>query len=267
MFGILKVSIFILGVISISTFAQQIESLQLRAGLLEGISESNFSYKLIEFNTNGKHRMFTMNITSAFKKVKFRPFTDNDINCDISECIINIANQQNSNDNIRLIITPFLDDYFKVIEISTNRDGQPIYTETYQLDKQKNQSTVREFVHMYKNRMESLQSINHNEFYGFWIGILNIDGKPELLSFEAHPDNTSHFVRFVNGHSFINKTSFTPANVTKVGNIIDIQTDHTTFANKLLIHKNNSVLEGYMYSTHKGTTLQKGMFRLYRIKE
>lgn len=254
-------------VVSMSTFAQQAEPLQLKEGLFEGISESVFSYKLIEFNSNGKHRLFSFNITSAFEKAKFRPFTENDINCDISECIINIANQHNANENTRLIITPFLYDSFKVIEISTNRYGQPIYTETYQLDKQNNQSTVREFIHMYKARMESLKSINRSEFYGFWIGVLNIDEKPELLTFEAHPENTSHFVRFINGSSITNRTSFMPADVTKAGDILKIETSHATFANKLLIHKSDSVLEGYMYSAHKGTTLQKGMFRLYRIKE
>ena len=266
MFGILKISVLFVSVICFSTFAKQVDSLQLKAGLLEGINESDFSYKLIEFNSNGQHRLLTLKITSAFEKVKFRPFTDDDINCSISECIINIANQNNSNENTRLIITPYLDDSFNVIEISTNLDGQPIYTETYQLDKQQNNSTAREFIHMYKDRIESLKLISNNEFYGFWVGVLNINGKPELLSFEAHPDKTSYFIRFVNGKSFTNKTSFSPAGVKKTDDMINITTDHRSFANKLLIHKNNSVLEGYMYSIHKGVTLQTGIFRLYRIK-
>jgi hypothetical protein len=267
MFDFIKVSLFLLSLTPFSNVARTVEPLQLKEGLLEGISESDFTYKLFEFNANGQHRMFTLKITSAFKKVKSRAFTDNDINCDITECVINIANESNSNSNTRLIVTPYLADSFKVIEMSTNQNGQAIYTATYQLDKQKKKSTVREFMHMYKGRMESLKLINQNEFYGFWLGVLNIDGKPELLSFESHPDKTSHFVRFVNGESFTNKTSFTQGTVTKGVSIIEIETDHPTFANKLLIHKNKSVLEGYMYSTYKGTTLQRGLFRLYRIKD
>ncbi|MDT0603192.1 methionine sulfoxide reductase [Thalassotalea castellviae] len=267
MFNFIRVSIFFVAVIFFSNDAWPIEPLKLKAGLLEGISESDFSYKLIEFNANGQHRMFTLKIASAFRKVKFRAFSDHDINCDITACVINIVNEHNPNENTRLIMTPHLDNALQVMEMSTDHNGQAIFTQTYQLDKQQKQSTVREFVHMYKDRLESLTSIRQNEFYGFWIGVLNIDGKPELLSFEAHPDKTSHFVRFVNGESFTNKASFTPANVSKVGSLIEIETDHLTFANKLLIHKHNAVLEGYMYSTYKGTTLQKGVFRLYRIKQ
>lgn len=267
MFDILKVYVLFFSLMAVNAFAQKVEPLQLKAGLLEGISESNFTYKLIEFNSNGQHRMFTLKIASAFKKVKFRPFTDNDINCSTSECIITIKNQQNPNENTRLIIAPYLDDYFKVTEISTNQNGRTVFTETYQLDKQEKQSTVREFIGMYKERLESLISMSKNGIYGFWLGVLNIDGKPELLSLEMHPNKTSHFIRFINGHSFINKTSFTPNDITETDDVINIQTDHPTFANRLLIHQHNSVLEGYMYSTHKGITLQTGMFRLYRIKD
>ena len=263
----IKVSLFLWCIISFTNVARSVEPLAMKVGLFEGINESDFSYKLFEFNANGQHRMFTLNIISAFKKVKFRAFTDDDINCGIAECVINIINESNPSSNTRLIMTPYLGDSFKVIEISTNLNGQAIYTETYQLDIQKKQSTAREFIDMYKDRMVSLKSISQHEFYGFWLGVLNIDGKPELISFEAHPDKSSHFIRFVNGQSFTNKTSFTPANVINAGSMIEIETDHATFANKLLIHKSNSVLEGYMYSSHKGTTLQKGMFRLYRIKD
>jgi len=267
MLGILKIGILSLCLFVFNIFAAQIEPLKIKAGLLEGINELDFTYKLIEFNADGKHRMFTLGITSAFSKMKFRQFSDDDINCNISECTINITNQQNPDDNTRLIIAPYLDKYFKVIEISTNQYGQPIFTQSYQLDKQKNTSTVREFLNMNGKRMGSLKSIPKNEFYGFWLGILNIDGKPELLSLEAHPDSTSYFIRFVNGQSVTNKTTFTPDNVTKKGDVIYITTEHKTFANKLLIHNSNSVLEGYMYSSHKGVTLQKGSFRLYRMKE
>jgi len=237
MFGFLKFCILLVGAIAFNTFAQQGKSLQLKAGLWEGIAESDFSYKLLEINANGQHRILNLNITSAFKKVKFTPFTDSNIECAISECIINITNQNNPDENKRLLISLYLDTSFKVIEISTNQEGEPIFTQTYQLDKQHGQSTARQFIRQYKKRMKSLSLIDKDSYYGFWLGVLNVNGKPELLSFEAHPDNTSQFTRFANGHSFTNKISFTPDNVTKVGNIlnIDIKTDKAMFANKLLI--------------------------------
>lgn len=262
-----NISVFLLGLLTFNTFSQETNLFQLKTGLLEGVSESSFSYKLVEFNDNGQHRMFNLNITSAFKKGEARSFSDSDINCSISECIINISNNSNLDGNTRLIITPYLNDYFKVIEIQTDKDGKAILSETYQLDKQKNQSTPRKFVDMYKGRIESLNSIDKTDIYGFWLGVLNIDDIAELISIEINPDSRSRFVRFVNGSNIINDTYFTPANITKVGDVINIQTEHPTFANKILLHQNNSVLEGYMYSTHKGVTLQKGVFRLYRMRK
>lgn len=266
--SIFTISLLFLGLITLNVTAQKLEPLQLKAGLLEGINESNYSYKLIEFNTNGKHRIFSLSIVNGFTAGKLKSFTDNDINCNTSECIINIINDKNVNENTRLIITPYLDSHFNVIENYTNNDGQVIYSEAYQLRKQKNKSTVREFIDMYKERIDSLKAINKDDIYGFWLGILNIDGKPELMTLEIHPNDKSHLVRFINGNSVTHKTSFSPSNIRRGKDIIEIQTENITFANKILIHKSdNAVLEGYMYSSYKNATLGKGMFRLYRMKE
>lgn len=265
MFGMAKVLLLCMSLIALTTVAQQVEPIVLKSGLWEGIVDSDFSYRLIEINDNGQHRLFNLKITSGFRWGDIKPFTNNDIKCSASECIITIANSTNFKKQTRIIIVPYLNDSFRVIEIATNELSQPITSDSYQLDKQQNKSTVIEFIDMYHQRLDSLLAMSRNNFYGLWLGVLTLDGKKELAVLEAYPDKTSYFVRFVNGASFVNKTSFSPEDINETADDLIITTKHKLFANKLLIHRSNIELAGYMYSTSNGITHQRGVFRLYRL--
>ncbi len=264
MLGYIKSFSLIFSLLTYTVFANEIKNLELKPGLWEGIRQIDGVYKLIEINSNGQHRMFNLNIRSAFKKRQFRTFDNDDIDCTTSECVITITHP--NNDISRHIISPYIENSFKVLEVATNQLGKPVFSQTYQLDKQEKQSTVREFMQMYKKQIESLRSTDEDGINGFWLGILVINEKPELLAVEIHPNSTSHFVRFVNGQSFVNSTSFEPEDIEEIDDVIRIKTKHLTFANKLILHKGKGMLRGYMYSTHKGVTIEKGTFQLTRVK-
>lgn len=260
-----KIVLFILFLLSFNTVSQEVEPVHLPVGLWEGIDQ--YQYKLLEINADGQHKLFKLNIASGFSKGTRLLFTDNDIKCNETECAITILKANQNNDIDRLLITPYLDTSFNVLEINADPLGKPVLTSTYQLDKQNNQSTPREFIQKYKKRIKALTAINNGDIYGFWIGVLMLDKKPELISLEIHPDKTSYFVRFINGgHSEI-KASFEPEKMTILDSTIHVETNQLTFANKLIIHQlNKGMLSGYMYSVYKGHALENGQFSLFRLK-
>ncbi len=261
----LKAIALICVLFSIGVLAQPVKLLNLKHGLWEGINSNLGQYNILELSEDGQHRFFNVNIATAFKKTKVMTFSDENISCTNLECTININDR--SGEITRLIISPYLESSFKVLEINADAEGQPIFTQTYQLDQNNEQSTVRAFIKKYRHKIEYLTEIKSDGIYGFWLGILIMDGKPELLSFEVHPDTKSHFTRFINGQSYVNKASFLPEKVIIDQEVIYIETEHPTFANKLIVHQlSKGMLSGHMYSIHKGHTLQTGKFSLMRVR-
>jgi len=250
---------------SISISAQPAEPLQLKSGLWEGINSDSWDYNLLELDPDGKHRFFNLNIPSAFQKGRVWNFSDEQIICTNAECIINI--DKKTRGSTRLIISPYIETSFKVLEINIDADGVPIFTRTYQLDQKKAPSTVRSFIDSHRNRLESLKEIQSDGIYGFWLGILWLNDKPELISLEVHPDKKSKLVRFINGQSYINESAFLPENVIVEQAVITIATEPGSFTSKLIINQlSDKQLNGYMYSTIRGKAVQTGNFSLSRMR-
>lgn len=231
----------------------------------EGINSTTFHYNILELNAEGHHRFINASVVTALKKVKTLKFNDQDIACTNFECIINITTANNK--ITRLIISPYLETSLKVLEINADSDGRPIYTEIYQLDFALESSTVKNFIRIYSERIESLKTLKSDGIYGFWLGILIKDYKPELITFEVHPDKKSHFTLFINGENYVNTTFFPPEKLIIKQDVVYIDTVHPTFANKLIVNQlSRSQLSGYMYSVIKGQTLETGKFSLMRMR-
>ena len=255
----------LLTLLSVSSTCHSTGTLKLKAGLWEGINSNVWEYNILDLGADGHHRYFRAHIASAFEEVKFLKFSDKQITCSSTECTINIVKKNQA--IIRLIITPYLEESFKVLEINANQAGQPVFTQTYQLDSKQERSTVRSFLKSYKGRLASLKEDQSDGIYGFWLGVLELDNKPELISLEVYPDKKSKFSYFVNGSNTIIETRFLPEKMTIDQSLIDIETDHTTFANKILINQlSKSQLSGYMYSVYKGSSLQTGKLSLIRVR-
>jgi hypothetical protein len=243
------------------------QNLQLKPGLWEGIYKDHFDYNILEINENSEHRLIIAKIGSAFQSNEQISFTNDEIQCTNIHCTIKLVSPNKEHLKITLILSPYLEDSFEVLEIYSNTDSNLVISKTYRLEKQTGQSTVRTFMKKYSSKIKALSAIEKSGLYGFWVGLLNLDAKQELVSIEFYPDKKSHFARFINGDNGVISTSFMPNNITIKDNVLEITTNHPTFANKLLIHKNNRELKGYMYSTHKGTTLETGSFKLYRFEK
>jgi hypothetical protein len=258
------VSLYIL--LSISVSAQTVELLELKTGVWEGIISKYLQYNILELNDDGNHRFSKVHILSGSSNVL--NFTDEQIICTISECIINITEE--NNEITRLIISPMLETSFNVLQINADPVGKPIITEIYQLDQVIGVPTVvlvSHFIKTNRDRLESLKNIRSDDVYGFWLGVLIKDDKPELLTFEVHPETESYFTLFSNGNKDILRVPFDPKNIKVDQDVIYIDTEHPTFANKLIVHQlKKDMLSGYMYSLHKGHTLQTAKFSLMRME-
>jgi hypothetical protein len=252
-----------------TAFAENTPGLTLGSGLWEGISETNgTNYYLLQLNDNGEHKLFIANLASAFRYVKQMPFDNNDINCTPSECIISVPYPSEQNTNLRLIVTPNSSDSFKVLEMYIDDQNKPRLAATYQLDKKNGKSTVREFIERYRERLIALEEKFSNELYGVWIGVADIRGKKQLVVLNYKLDEQSEFVLMINGSDLINKTHFNKSNVSLVDGVTQISTTHTTFANQIILHQlATSMLQGHLYSYHKGQALEPADFKLYRVKK
>lgn len=240
------------------------ENLKLTPGLWHGIYKNNFEYNVLEIKENGEHRLIIANIASAFHRNKSIAFNNNDIKCSRLNCTIKLISPNKEHLQFTLILSRFLDNSFEVLEIYSNAEDNFVMSKTYRLEKQERQSTVHTFIDKYRSKIDKLATIEKSGLYGFWIGLLNLDGNQKLASIEFHPNKESYFNYFISDG--IVSTTFMPQDIKEKDNVLEITTSNPLFANKLIIHKDNRELKGYMYSNHKGTTLQTGSFKLYRFE-
>lgn len=240
------------------------ENLKLTQGLWQGIYKNSFEYNVLEIKENGEHRLIIANIASAFHRNKSIAFNNNDIKCSRLNCTITLISPNKEHLQFTLILSRFLDNSFEVLEIYSNAEDDFVMSKTYRLEKQELQSTVHTFIDKYRSKIDKLATIEKSGLYGFWIGLLNLDGNQKLASIEFHPNKESYFNYFISDG--IVSTTFMPQDIKEKDNVLEITTSNPLFANKLIIHKDNRELKGYMYSNHKGTTLQTGSFKLYRFE-
>lgn len=239
--------------------------LSLSPGLWEGIDESGFTYKLFQINEDGQHYLFEASIGSTFKHISRLPFANNDIECTHLHCKITLPSNEEGYSR-HLILSPYMDTDFKVLESTTGEDDKPILTTTYQLDIQKGQSTVRNFMDTYRGTIEELANAATNDIYGLWVGIMRINSGNELMSIEIYPNKKGRLVRFINGSSLTNQTDFNPEDIHEEGDVYTVDTSHPTFANSLVFTLPiSNTLKGYTYSIYKGHSLEDATFLLYRV--
>jgi hypothetical protein len=90
-----------------------------------------------------------------------------------------------------------------------------------------------------------------------------IRGKKQLVVLDYKLDEQSEFVLIINGSDLINKTHFNKSNVSLVDGVTQISTTHATFANQIIVHQfATNMLQGNLYSYHKGQALEPADFKL-----
>ncbi|WP_448553628.1 hypothetical protein [Thalassotalea montiporae] len=243
------------------------KDVSLKPGLYEGISEHEFV--LLQLNENGNHKIFKMNIPSAFQHGKQRDFSEQNIHCDQLRCLITFDTE--GTDYIDyLSLAPEYEDSSNVMvfEQTKSRAGEPMVSRAYQLSYQKNRSTIREYWSKYRETIDKLLALPEQGIYGLWVGTIRKDDKVELLSLAVYPDQPSTLTKFFLGMGITNETSFEPQQLVKENGAYRIQTSHPSFANQLLlVPMYENALNGYAFHTAKTHSWIDGSFQLYRVKE
>ena len=125
----------------------------------------------------------------------------------------------------------------------------------------------REFIEKFKYRISSLDENSNDDLTGFWVGVLDIRDKLQLVILDVQQDKKSEFVLMLNGVSGTNETYFNEEDILVDQNIITISTSYKTFANQIILYRvSNNMLYGYLYSYHKGQVLEPTSFQLIRVR-
>lgn len=240
----------------------------LQPGLYEGIDDEGY-FQVLEIKADAPHRLVISNSYQAFRHGLVVEFAAEEVSCSASECIFDTRNPQLPQERIRLLITPLLDVNLKILRLHNDSNsknllsyGATLYRQTERL------STILRFIEQNRDRLQTLPASYNNELEGFWVGILKIDNREDLVKLELNLNGRSRFVRYISGSTLTNETEFEPAQIHVDGVTIRIKTSNPTFANQLFIVSSGADgLQGFMYSEHQGHTLQSGSFRLLRQRQ
>lgn len=249
--------------------AEEGDVLKLNSGLWEGISETaGDKYYLLQINENGEHQLFDTLLSSAFKKYRTHPFTNDNIACDYIQCTLSITNTYDKTANFRLIVTPHLSDSLNVLEINVDKNNKPILTQSYQLDKKKGKSKVREFVAKYRERIDSLDDSQSDNLLGLWIGISDFRDKRQLAVLDVKEDGKSEYVLMLNGSSSTNAAHFQYEDILVEQNVTTISAMGGLFPKQISLHyQTPNTIVGNTYSYHNEHLIEHSSFRLVRIKK
>lgn len=243
--------------------------MQLPFGLWEGISSDKMSYQLLEISDKGQHRFISTSLSNGFKHGISYSFNDEQVKCSSSECTVDTVHPQRPDEHLRLILTPYLDDQFTVLQIPRDQNGKPFLTEHYRLNKQTKKSTVRRFLETRVQQLKELKPASEGEMDGVWIGVMNSwEGAADMVLLEFHSQQMSSITRYINGTDYTHVATFKPEDVSKRGEHFLIQATHPIQEThrELTLHRNgDSFIEGYWSDSLRGYTSYAGSFRLYRL--
>lgn len=242
-------------------------------GLYEGVNAQGWLFEQLQINEQPPHALVRFSIVDAFTSGSVVEFSEEQLQCSASECILDVVNPNWSDSRIRLIITPQFDQGLRVLDITTHQEGKALSSNSYLLLKQAGESTVKRFteqhIAFYKQFFEHNVRTDEAQdgHYGPWLGILEQDEKRDLVFLEFNKTGRSRFMRYVTGTAYTDEAFFEAGKINEAGNILFIRTSHNVFANKVLLHRNSaSMINGYLFSELQGNLVQPSTFKLRRFE-
>lgn len=263
----MRISLLLLFITLFSLGSRSIAStMELAAGLWEGISEDRLTFRLLEINQSGEHNFIEVFIPGGLKKMRRTTFTNDDIRCTENRCTIKTIIEIDV--NLTLTLSPYLDNDFKVLEASY-RGEESYISQTYQLVKQNAKSTPRKFVENRKQIILEAEQITEDPPFGTWIGVMQYLDKPELALLQLKENEQGSLRVYRKGDSAFNEVQslFSADDIRIDDRVIEIEASHTTFASKIILFvQTDSMISGYTYALHKGYPAAMGTINLHRIE-
>lgn len=248
------------------TYAKDASELISQPGLWEGVNHENQNFKLLKFNENGKHFLFSLRMISGLQEFQKIPFSTKDVQCTSSECSINFPYSKRYKASKRLILTPHTISGFHVIEMERDENKNVIFSTTYQLQPQKNQSTAHNFLDKFHHRLAEFKKYDNTD-EGLWIGTAFVNNTYRLLILELYRDKKTTLFEYFNGSNDVLTEDFEPENSEFVNNNINlIIQDGRVLKTLNLYNSNNFMLQGYFISTIDNELLRNVKIELYKLK-
>ena len=248
------------------TYAKNASELISQPGLWEGVSHENQNFKLLKFNADGKHFLFSLRMISGLQEFQKIPFSTKDVQCTSSECSINFPYSKRYKASKRLILTPHTVSGFHVIEMERDENKNVLLSTTYQLQPQKNQSTARNFLDKFHHRFAEFKKYDNTD-EGLWIGTAFVNNTYRLLILELYRDKKSTLLEYYNGSNSVLTEEFESENSEFVNNNINlIIRDDRALKTLNVYNINNFMLQGYYTSTIDGVLLRNVKIELYKLK-
>jgi len=241
-------------------------TMELPAGLWEGISEDEFMFRLLQINENGEHSLFEIVIPGGLKKMRRTSFTNDDIVCIENRCTIKTIIENGVTRTITL--SPNLESDLQVLE-SSYKGKESYVSYTYQLIKQEAKSTPRKFLEKRGQLIANAEQNTTEHPFGTWIGVMQYLDRPELALLQLNEDEQGSLRVYRKGSKTFNEvqSSFSANNISIDGKVIEIEASHTTFASKIMLFvQTDNMISGFTYAIHKGHPVATGAITLHRIE-
>ncbi|MEC8418667.1 MAG: hypothetical protein VXZ36_12690 [Pseudomonadota bacterium] len=241
-------------------------TMELPAGLWEGISEDESMFRLLQINENGEHSLFEIVIPGGLKKMRRTSFTNDDIVCIENRCTIKTIIEDDVTRTITL--SPYLDADLQALE-SSYKGEESYVSYTYQLIKQEANSTPRKFLEKRGQLIANAEQNTTEHPFGTWIGVMQYLDRPELALLQLNEDEQGSLRVYRKGSKTFNEaqSSFSANNISIDGKVIEIEASHTTFASKIMLFvQTDNMISGFTYAIHKGYPVAMGAITLHRIE-
>ena len=241
-------------------------TMELPAGLWEGISEDESMFRLLQINENGEHSLFEIVIPGGLKKMRRTSFTNDDIVCIENRCTIKTIIEDDVTRTITL--SPYLDADLQALE-SSYKGEESYVSYTYQLIKQEAKSTPRKFLEKRGQLIANAEQNTTEHPFGTWIGVMQYLDRPELALLQLNEDEQGSLRVYRKGSKTFNEaqSSFSANNISIDGKVIEIEASHTTFASKIMLFvQTDNMISGFTYAIHKGYPVAMGAITLHRIE-
>lgn len=175
----------------------QAKSHSLTLGLWEGITNSPVAkYVFLQIGAKGKHVIYYGNLSSQLQKGNRRFFTDSEIQCVKESCKIELLDKDGKpvKHSLNVVIS---NERILVVDLVRDKQGQLIFSQQYELRKQKQIPLASYFM---KNK-EIPESSDKDTIDGIWMGTNFDDASRSIYRLKLSNSSTSYIEKLSLGIS------------------------------------------------------------------
>jgi hypothetical protein len=252
-----------------SSYSQNFKKM-LPIGTWEGISRSGAEFKVLKIMSNNQHNLTSYNIASGMQFQRSVSFTNKDIECDKFNCHI-YTHTADEKLPLKVTLTKFVDQNYLVTE-AVKLASEGIYSTSYELKAVEAKTTPERFIAKETEKLTAIASINKNERFGYWSGILEMSNEDQLkfATLDYQPGKVATFTVYTPGLPYEAKMTFNPKWLRQSNGELTTKLKGALFASEMTLrYSMRDVIEGdfeQRFERHPERLIGHGHFKLSRVK-